>query len=172
MSINITLRQAKALVEFFGGHDQEVTVVDYGKGLLAYCTEYPDEAGQFLGDTDVDDELAANGEPRAFDLVSHLARQREFSERTFGPGRRVEGVTDHITKELKEVCKSNGDLAEWVDVILLALDGAWRSGATPEQIAVAIEAKQTKNEGRTWLDWRTAPSGHAIEHIRSGEAAS
>jgi len=105
-----------------------------------------------------------------FDLVEHLYRQRAFSERAFGPGDRLRGVLDHIRKELIEIEAAPGDVTEWVDVILLALDGAWRAGHTPEQIAAAIEAKQTKNEGRTWPDWRTAAPGKAIEHVR-GETA-
>lgn len=109
--------------------------------------------------------------PPQFDLVTHLRRQADFSARTFGPGARVEGVTDHIAKELQEVRDSGGALAEWVDVIILGLDGAWRSGASPEQIVAAIEAKQTKNEGRTWPDWRTAPAGKAIEHDRTADVA-
>jgi len=108
--------------------------------------------------------------PLQFDLVSHLHRQAAFSERTFGPGERTEGVVDHIRKELVEVLDDAGaglpTLAEWVDVIILAFDGAWRSGATPEQIVAAIVAKQTKNEGRRWPDWRTAAPGKAIEHVR------
>jgi hypothetical protein len=108
--------------------------------------------------------------PLAFDLIAHLHRQRRFSEQTFGPGTRIDGVSDHIRKELLEVQASGGSLDEWVDVILLALDGAWRSGATPEAIVTAIEAKQSKNERRTWPDWRTAAPGKAIEHDRSSEA--
>jgi hypothetical protein len=107
----------------------------------------------------------------SFDLVAHLHRQAEFSARTFGPGARVQGVCDHIRKELIEVEAEGGPLAEWVDVIILGFDGAWRSGATPEQIVEAIVAKQTKNEGRQWPDWRTAEPGKAIEHVRAGEAA-
>lgn len=104
------------------------------------------------------------------DLVVHLYRQRAFSERTFGPGDRTEGVLDHLRKELREIEAVAGtDLEEWVDVVLLALDGAWRSGHTPEQIAAAIEAKQTTNEARTWPDWRTAAPGAAIEHVRAGD---
>lgn len=102
-----------------------------------------------------------------FDLVAHLKRQAAWSERTFGPGPLMEAVADHITKELAEVRESGGVLVEWVDVILLGLDGAWRSGATPEQVAAAILAKQTKNEGRSWPDWRTVPKDKAIEHDRS-----
>jgi hypothetical protein len=102
----------------------------------------------------------------AFDLVAHLHRQRDFSERTFGPGDRAKGVVDHIRKELIEIEADPKDLSEWIDVVLLALDGAWRQGYTPEQIACALEAKQTKNEGRQWPDWRTAEPGKAIEHVR------
>jgi hypothetical protein len=101
------------------------------------------------------------------DLVQHLYRQRAFSERTFGPGERTAGVIDHIRKELIEVERDPHDVTEWVDVILLALDGAWRHGHTPEQIAAAIETKQAKNEKREWPDWRTQPQDRAIEHVRN-----
>jgi hypothetical protein len=40
------------------------------------------------------------------------------------------------------------------------------SGASPDQIAAALEAKQTRNEGRTWPDWRTADPDKAIEHVK------
>jgi hypothetical protein len=106
-----------------------------------------------------------------FDLVAHLERQRAFSLNTFGPGARTKGVIDHIRKELAEIDADPSDIKEWVDVVLLALDGAWRAGWEPADIAKAIEAKQTKNEGRTWPDWRTAPADKAIEHDRTGEAA-
>jgi hypothetical protein len=110
-----------------------------------------------------------------FDLIAHLRRQADFSLRTFGPGHRVEGVCDHIHKELREVqgayYSGQPTLPEWVDVIILGLDGAWRSGATPEQIVEALVAKQTKNEGRRWPDWRNAAPDKAIEHDRSEEAA-
>jgi dATP/dGTP diphosphohydrolase len=100
------------------------------------------------------------------DLVRHLMRQREFSERTFGPGERTAGVLDHIRKELTEIEAKPDDLSEWIDVIILACDGAWRAGFTPAQIAEALVAKQAKNEARTWPDWRTAELGKAIEHVR------
>ena len=113
--------------------------------------------------------------PLQFDLVQHLHRQIKFSARTFGPGDRVDGVCDHIRKELAEVQADAAagvpTLGEWVDVIILALEGAWRSGATAEQIVSAIAAKQTKNEGRKWPDWRTADPAKAIEHDRSEEPA-
>lgn len=107
-----------------------------------------------------------------FDMAAHLRRQIEFSLRTFGPGERTAAVCDHIRKELVEVQESGGSMAEWTDVIILALDGALRTGATPEQIIEAVVAKQTKNEGRRWPDWRTADPNKAIEHVRDAEEGS
>lgn len=109
--------------------------------------------------------------PPQFDLVAHLVRQADFSVRTFGPGARIDGVCDHIRKELIEVQDSGGDLSEWTDVIILAFDGALRSGALPHQIIAAVVAKQQRNEGRLWPDWRTADPGKAIEHVRTAESA-
>jgi hypothetical protein len=100
------------------------------------------------------------------DLIKHLERQREFSERTFGPGRRTAGITDHIKKELVEIHEAPDDLEEWIDVVMLALDGAWRCGYTSQQIAGKLSEKLTKNENREWPDWRCAVQGKAIEHIR------
>ncbi len=102
-----------------------------------------------------------------YNLVSHIARQKAFSLRAFGPGNRTNGVLDHIRKELLEIEKEPLDIMEWVDVILLGIDGAWRSGAEPEEIAEALYAKLVKNEGRKWPDWRTADPNKAIEHVRN-----
>jgi hypothetical protein len=102
--------------------------------------------------------------------AKHIARQAEFSARTFGPGTRTAGVLDHITKELDEIRKAPTDLSEWADVIILALDGAWRTGAAPQDIIDAIVAKQEKNESRDWPDWRGQDPDKAIEHNRGGAA--
>ncbi len=101
-----------------------------------------------------------------FDLQRHLLRQRAWSSKTFGPGLRTKGVVDHIRKELNEILSEPTDLAEWIDVVILALDGAWRTGAHPHQIIQALLDKQAKNEGRTWPDWRTMSEDQAIEHQR------
>lgn len=117
-----------------------------------------------------------------FDLVAHLKRQVAFSRATFGPGARTAGVTDHIRKELIEIAESNGSADEWVDVVILALDGLTRQLAScrpahygdateyaAETACAMIYAKQGRNELRTWPDWRTADPNKAIEHDRSGE---
>lgn len=131
---------------------------EYGPGIF------------FTEDARIEFDAAPQASAEVFDFAAHLARQAEFSAHTFGPGARVAGVCDHIRKELIEVEASGGDLKEWVDVIILGLDGAWRSGATPQQIIAAIVAKQTKNEARTWPDWRTVDPTKAIEHDRGNQS--
>lgn len=116
-----------------------------------------------------DDYLEPQQEPAASIDASHLERQREFSLKTFGPGARTNGVLDHIAKELNEIREAPEDISEWVDVIILAFDGAWRAGWEPQQIIDAIVAKQSKNEQREWPDWRTADPDKAIEHVRASE---
>lgn len=108
--------------------------------------------------------------PPHLDLVAHLHRQREFSLRTFGPGARVNGVIAHIRKELIEIESAPRDLEEWIDVAMLALDGAWRAGYEPADIALALATKLTINELRTWPDWRTVAPDQAIEHVREVRA--
>jgi hypothetical protein len=104
---------------------------------------------------------------KLFSLEKHLWRMREFSAKTFGLGERSAGVIDHIRKELVEIEAHPTDLEEWIDVVILALDGAWRAGHTPDQIVAALVEKQDKNEKRKWPDWRLAAPGKAIEHDRS-----
>lgn len=117
------------------------------------------------------------------ELKQHLLRQMAFSHATYGPGDRAQGVIDHIRKELVEVegTTSGTDAAEeWVDVVILALDGLTRSLAfmygrreNPEAVAARacsmILSKQANNEARVWPDWRTAEPGKAIEHDRGAD---
>jgi Protein of unknown function (DUF550) len=115
------------------------------------------------------------------DLKQHLIRQMAFSHATYGPGERMTGVVDHIRKELGEVVAADGDAAEWVDVVILALDGLTRrlafvgggERADPERVAETackmIKGKQARNEARSWPDWRTADRSKAIEHDRTND---
>lgn len=96
-----------------------------------------------------------------------LYRVKAWSTKTFGPGNRTKGVIDHIRKELVEIENNPTDLSEWIDVVILAIDGAWRSGHTVQEIIDAWYAKQAKNESRVWPNWRTMNEDVAIEHDRS-----
>ena len=111
------------------------------------------------------------------DLEQHLIRQMAFSHSTFGPGERTGGVIDHIRKELVEVEGASGEAAEWVDVVILVLDGltrrlAYCNGARKDPAEVAkiacnmIVGKQSRNEARIWPNWRTLSVDRAIEHQR------
>lgn len=101
-----------------------------------------------------------------FNMIAIMQRQKEFSKKTFGPHQRTAGIIDHIKKELIEIEQDPKDLNEWIDVALLAIDGAWRAGYSPAEIAAAYIAKIAKNEQRSWPDWRTVPENLAIEHIK------
>lgn len=103
----------------------------------------------------------------ARDLVKLLDAQREWSEATFGPGPRTAGVLAHIRKELKEIEDAPDDAEEWIDVVILALDGAWRSGRSSQEIVDVLNAKYKKNRNRQWPDWRTADPDGPIEHVRT-----
>ena len=113
------------------------------------------------------------------DLKQHLVRQMVWSKATFGPGPRTEGVLDHLRKEIDEVRKSGGEAEEWVDLVILSLDGLTRelwagkestypyyADMAAQEACEMILHKQAKNERRDWPDWRTADPNKAIEHIR------
>lgn len=97
-------------------------------------------------------------------LGSYLRTQWEWSAKTFGNGRRTLGILDHIKKELLEIEAQPTDLSEWVDVVILAMDGYWRHGGQIESLMNDMRAKQVKNMARSW----PAPSEDvAVEHDRS-----
>ena len=77
------------------------------------------------------------------DVTGLLIKHGEWTEKTFGSGLRTKGITDHIRKELIEIENDPKSLEEWVDVIMLALDGARRIGATPVDIFNQLENKLT-----------------------------
>jgi hypothetical protein len=97
-------------------------------------------------------------------MSQYLIRQRTWSESTFGPGKRTGGITAHIAKELEEIRKDPDDLTEWIDVIILGLDGYWRAGGKPEEFMRLLTAKQAKNFSRQWPP--IAPEDQAVEHVR------
>lgn len=102
--------------------------------------------------------------------AAFLLRRGRWSQATFGPGRRTAMVVDHLRRELVEIEDAPGDLAEWVDVALLAFDGATRAGWSAQQIIDAVVAKQAVNETRRWPDWRTQPPDRAIAHLPDSAA--
>jgi hypothetical protein len=105
-----------------------------------------------------------------FNLVAHIERQRAWSRRTFGEDNRVEGLCKHIESELGEIRRAPEDLYEWIDVIILAIDGAWRQGYSPKDIAFALGAKQERNEARQWPKPETLSNDAPAFHIKDSPA--
>jgi hypothetical protein len=84
---------------------------------------------------------------------NYVHRQKYWSLETFGRGKRTDGICKHIEKELEEILSADNDkekLTECIDVIILAMDMAWRLGFTPEQIEYELDRKQRENFFRKW----------------------
>lgn len=98
-------------------------------------------------------------------FIGYLKKQIAWSRKTFGPGRRTVGICKHIESELKEIQANPGDLFEWLDVVILALDGAWRAGFTSEEIIEGLKKKQTVNFRRKYKQVsQNEPSFHCKSH--------
>ncbi len=100
-------------------------------------------------------------------LRGYIDRHIAWSLGTFGDGMKTGGVCKHIEKELNEIRQAPNDLVEWIDVIILALDGAWRAGYTADEIISALFEKQSVNMAREWI---LAPDGEPTEHKRAASA--
>jgi len=99
-------------------------------------------------------------------IECYVAEQQLFSSKAFGPGMRTKGLVEHIKKELDEIEADPTDLNEWIDVIILSLDGYWRHGGTPAGLLQLMAEKLERNKQRRWPDWRTMTEGEPIEHVR------
>ena len=104
-----------------------------------------------------------------FDFLAFLKAQTDFSDNTFGPGQRTTGVIAHIRKELEEILQEPDDLVEWIDVVLLSLDGARRAGHSLFDLAAAWPGgsffdSETRlhaqfDLARSWFGESAAPAG-------------
>lgn len=99
---------------------------------------------------------------RRINIQMLLADQRRWSAATFGQGNRTAGILAHIRKELTEIEANPEDLEEWIDVILLAIDGFWRHGGW--DLSAALWAKRDKNRARKWPP--PGPEDQPTEHIK------
>lgn len=98
------------------------------------------------------------------DLAEFFDAKAAWSRSTFGKGHRT-GVIAHIRDELKEIEADPRDLTEWIDVVLLAMDGAARSaGADGAAFVAALIAKQQRNTRRSWPSGM--PPDAATHHLK------
>ena len=109
---------------------------------------------------EMEGRLAVHG----FTLIGYLLDQIKWSRKTFGDGKRTLGIVQHIRKELTEIEASPTGMIEWLDVVILALDGAWRAGYDPGQIIDGLKKKQAINFARQWP--LPGPEDQANEHVR------
>lgn len=96
-------------------------------------------------------------------LAEYLLRQQDWSRRTFGEEKRTGGICKHIRKELDEIVEDPSDYREWIDVVILGLDGFWRHGGSIEEVQKLLQEKQDKNFAREWP--KPASEDEAVEHV-------
>ena len=91
-----------------------------------------------------------------------------WSTRTFGQHKNHMKIINHIRKEAIEASHAPTDPEEWVDMILLALDGLSRiCGLSGAEIIEQIAAKNDKNHQREWPPVQEVHDDHPIEHVKS-----
>lgn len=100
-------------------------------------------------------------------IISFLEKHIDWSQKTFGHGVKTESICRHIEKELNEIREKPHDLEEWIDVVILAFDGAWRAGYSPLQIIEGLKSKQEINFLRKWQQPENADD--PIEHVREDD---
>ena len=103
----------------------------------------------------------------SFEALAFITAQIQFSDATFGPGQRTTGVLAHIRKELDEIREDPTDLVEWIDVVLLSLDGARRAGHAAFDLVTSwpsgplFDAERRLEAqfelGRSWFGANAAP---------------
>lgn len=101
-------------------------------------------------------------------LFSFLNRQRRWSNNTFGRTTdiyaRAAATIEHIESEVIEVKADPTSLEEWIDLTILSMEGAMRSGHTPHQVCMELERKFAKNQTRVWAK---SEEGRATYHLEA-----
>lgn len=101
------------------------------------------------------------------ELSEFLDNKYAWSLTTFGLGKRTVGNARHIMKELTEIVSEPDDQFEWIDVILIAIDGYMRCGGRSDRLLPDLEIKHFLNTKRAYPFPKT--ESEVPEHIREGE---
>jgi hypothetical protein len=95
--------------------------------------------------------VAAWAPPVTDTIRDEFRKQFQWSRATFGEGYRMVAILQHIRDELAEVKAKPDDPVEWIDVALLALDGAWRCrNLDADSVMALMVEKMRKNRTRKW----------------------
>ena len=97
-------------------------------------------------------------------LRRYAEDQSVWSQQQFGPGRRTVGLTAHIVKECQEVREDPDDAREWIDIIILAIEGFLRHGGKASDLGEMLEDKQRTNFERAWP--AAGPETEPVEHLK------
>lgn len=84
-------------------------------------------------------------EEKPWTILQYIQTQIKWSLKIFQQGRSDTDLIDNIQKKLDEIKNQPGKLTEWIDIIILGLDGAWRNGFAPVDIIKALREKQLIN---------------------------
>ena len=121
-------------------------------------------------------DRARKAEPTT--IAEHLARQIAFSKLTFGLGQRDAQIQKHIEHERIEAMREQNPerkLMEYIDIAMLAMDGAWRSGwdthGGERDAAVSHTMKLFEVDERTSLaQWLAEETDQNNPNANAGES--
>lgn len=99
------------------------------------------------------------------DMEDFWHRRNNWSELTFGnpADRGPEGPLKHLRKEVSEGLDKPTDLMEYVDMLFLVFDAAWRAGFSYHDLLHGAFAKLAINKKRKW---GTPTKDGIVEHVR------
>lgn len=105
-------------------------------------------------------------EAKQLHLGYWLADIMAWQHETFGPLQTLEGIRDHMRREVKEIEDAPEDRTEPIDLIMLGISYLRKLGLDAAEIVALWQQRMVALKGRTWPDWRTADPDKAIEHHR------
>ena len=86
----------------------------------------------------------------------------EWSNATFGPGQRTDGMIAHLAREVQELKESPTTLSEYADCLMLLIDAAGSVGFNMDDLVKATFEKLEINKKRKW---GPANEDGSIEHV-------
>lgn len=95
-----------------------------------------------------------------------LMVKREWSLSVFGPDYTYGELLAHIRKEVAEVAANPNDTTEWIDIILLAMDGYWRANDRTSRAQNLMRDLAAKVEENKYRQWERSAPGEPMEHKR------
>lgn len=125
------------------------------------------QLGEALYESEMKRQAAAVETIDGISLGRFLADIMAWQHETFGPHQTLEGIRDHMRKEVKEIEDSPADRTEPIDLIMLGISYLRRLGLDAAEVVALWQQRMVALKRRSWPDWRTADLDKAIEHLRA-----